>query len=80
MDTVAVIGEPHRSLPFGLAGAIVFEALNPEAAVAAWRALPNDVRVVLLSPAAAAAIGAAGSSGATGASGSAADRLVVTLP
>lgn len=45
---VAVIGESGKVLEFGLAGAIVLPAEEPEAVLAAWRSLGEDVAVVVL--------------------------------
>jgi vacuolar-type H+-ATPase subunit F/Vma7 len=54
---VAAIGERVRVAGFGLAGVLVQEAENPSAVWDAWRALPEDVAVVVLTPAAAEALG-----------------------
>jgi hypothetical protein len=51
---VAVIGEGVRVQGFALAGALVFAAEDPGGAHAAWRSLPPDVEVVVLTPGAAA--------------------------
>ena len=56
VGTVAVIGEEAVVRGFGLAGALVLPAADPAAARAAWSALPADVDVVILTPAAAAAL------------------------
>jgi ATP synthase F subunit len=48
MAKVAVIGESGKVLEFGLAGAIVLPAEEPEAVLAAWRSLGEDVAVVVL--------------------------------
>jgi len=53
---IAVLGESARVAPFALAGAIVAPADEPAAVRTAWRALPADVLVVILTPAAAAAL------------------------
>lgn len=50
---VAVIGELVRVQGFGLAGALVLPAEEPADVRAAWRSLPADVVVVILTPAAA---------------------------
>lgn len=50
---VAVIGESGKILGLGLAGAIVLPAEEPEAVLAAWRSLGDDVAVVVLTPRAA---------------------------
>ena len=55
MGSVAVIGEASLVGGFALAGAVVLVADDPEAVRAAWRGLPNDVCVVMLTEAAAAA-------------------------
>lgn len=60
MGTVAVIGEETRVRGFGLAGAVVLVADTPAAARAAWAALPRDVSLAILTPAAASALGGAG--------------------
>jgi vacuolar-type H+-ATPase subunit F/Vma7 len=49
---VAVIGEQVRVQGFALAGAIVRVAEDPDAARSAWLGLPDDVAVVILTPAA----------------------------
>jgi vacuolar-type H+-ATPase subunit F/Vma7 len=45
---VALIGESGKVLHFGLAGAIIMPAEEPEAVLAAWRSLGEDVAVVVL--------------------------------
>jgi vacuolar-type H+-ATPase subunit F/Vma7 len=45
---IAVIGESAKVLDFGLAGAVVLPAEEPEAVLAAWRSLGEDVAVVVL--------------------------------
>jgi vacuolar-type H+-ATPase subunit F/Vma7 len=55
MGGVAVIGEATLVRGFALAGAVVLAADDPEAVRAAWRGLPEDVSVVILTEAAAAA-------------------------
>lgn len=45
---IAVIGERGKVLEFGLPGAIVLPAEGPEAVLAAWRSLGEDVAVVVL--------------------------------
>jgi vacuolar-type H+-ATPase subunit F/Vma7 len=57
MARVAAIGELTRIQGFALAGAVVLVASNPEAVRAAWSSLDQEVAVVVLTPAAAAAIG-----------------------
>ena len=54
---VAALGEPIRVQGFALAGAMAVPAEEPEAIRRAWEALPDDVVVVVLSPAAASALG-----------------------
>ena len=53
MSRVAVIGEGVRVQGFVLAGALVFVAEDPAGARAAWRSLPPDVAVAVLTPRAA---------------------------
>jgi hypothetical protein len=48
MAKIAVIGESGKVLEFGLAGAIVLPAEGPEAVLAAWQSLGEDVAVVVL--------------------------------
>jgi vacuolar-type H+-ATPase subunit F/Vma7 len=48
MAKIAVIGEGVKVLGFGLAGAIVLPAEGPEAVLAAWLSLGEDVAVVVL--------------------------------
>lgn len=57
MPRAAVIGEAARTAGFALAGALVFPAEDAAAAHAAWRALPDDVAVLLLTGRAAAWLG-----------------------
>jgi vacuolar-type H+-ATPase subunit F/Vma7 len=54
---VAALGERLAVQGFGLAGALVLPADDAVAARAAWRALPADVAVVILTRAAAGAVG-----------------------
>jgi vacuolar-type H+-ATPase subunit F/Vma7 len=54
VGTVVVLGEPIRTDGFGLAGAVVRHATDRDAVVAACSSLPDDVAVVVLTPAAAA--------------------------
>lgn len=56
MGRIAVIGEEVRVRPFGLAGALVAPADDADGVRSAWNALPADVEVLLLTPAAAAAL------------------------
>jgi hypothetical protein len=53
----AVIGEPLRISGYGLAGALLCPASSAADAVRAWRDLPRDVAVVLLTPDAAGWLG-----------------------
>ena len=48
MARVAVIGEPLRIYGYGLAGALLCPAGDRSEALLAWRALPPDVCVVVL--------------------------------
>lgn len=48
MARIAVIGESGKVLGFGLAGAIVLPAEEPEAVLEAWQSLGEDVAVVVL--------------------------------
>jgi hypothetical protein len=48
MAKIAVIGESGKVLEFGLAGAIILPAEEPEAVLAAWQSLGEDVAVVVL--------------------------------
>lgn len=57
MPRAAVIGEAVRIAGFALAGALVLPAEDAEQARAAWRALPDDVAVLLLTGRAAAWLG-----------------------
>lgn len=57
MACAAVIGEAVRTAGFALAGAVVLAAENPEEARAAWRELPADAAVLVLTARAAAWLG-----------------------
>jgi len=57
MSRAVVIGEAVRTVGFALAGAVVATAETPEQTRAAWRALPADVAVLVLTPRAAAWLG-----------------------
>jgi vacuolar-type H+-ATPase subunit F/Vma7 len=57
MARAAVIGEGVRTAGFALAGAVAATAETAEEARAAWRALPADVAVLVLTPRAAAWLG-----------------------
>ncbi|MDQ0957168.1 vacuolar-type H+-ATPase subunit F/Vma7 [Streptomyces sp. B4I13] len=65
MGRVAAIGEQERVAGFALAGAITLVAEGPEAVREAWRNLPADVELVILTPAAADALGPASSEATT---------------
>ncbi|HUJ07963.1 MAG TPA: hypothetical protein VLX31_17795 [Streptosporangiaceae bacterium] len=52
MLRVAVIGEPLRIGGYALAGALVCPAADRVQAIGAWRELPGDVAVVVLTPSA----------------------------
>ncbi|HEU5355569.1 MAG TPA: hypothetical protein VFU65_13955 [Actinocrinis sp.] len=54
--TVVVLGEGARIEGFALAGALLLPADGPAAVQAAWRDLPADVVVVILTTAAALAL------------------------
>jgi vacuolar-type H+-ATPase subunit F/Vma7 len=73
MSRIAVLGEAVRVEPFALAGAVVAAADDAEAVRAAWLALPGDITVVVMTPAAAAELDRAGLAPPG-------DMLVVTLP
>lgn len=53
MARVAVIGEPLRIHGYGLPDAILCPATNQAEAVLAWRDLPDDIDVAVLTPTAA---------------------------
>ncbi len=57
MGHMVAIGEPARVRGFALAGAVVLVAEDASAVRRAWRSMPEDTDVVILTPAAAAAIG-----------------------
>jgi vacuolar-type H+-ATPase subunit F/Vma7 len=59
MSRAAVIGEAVRVQGFTLAGAAVYPAEDQEEARAAWRSLPPDIAVVVLTAHAAAWLGEA---------------------
>jgi len=54
---VAVLGEGERVRAFALVGVHVVAADDAQAARAAWRALPNDVGLVMLTQSARTALG-----------------------
>ena len=53
MARVAVIGEPLRIYGYGLAGAVLCPVTDQGQAALAWRDLPEDVAVAVLTPSAA---------------------------
>jgi hypothetical protein len=53
MARVAVIGEPLRINGYGLPGAILCPATDQAEAVLAWRDLPDEIDVAVLTPSAA---------------------------
>lgn len=57
MARIAVIGEPLRVYGYGLAGAETCPVSDQAEALSAWRELPGDVAVVVLTPRAAAWLG-----------------------
>jgi vacuolar-type H+-ATPase subunit F/Vma7 len=57
MARAAVIGESVRTAGFALAGAVVLPAENAEETRAAWRELPPDCSVLVLTASAAAWLG-----------------------
>ncbi|MDF3293290.1 V-type ATP synthase subunit F [Streptomyces silvisoli] len=57
MGTVAAIGERTRVAALALAGVTVVPAEGPEHVREAWAALPTDVTLVIVTPAAADALG-----------------------
>jgi vacuolar-type H+-ATPase subunit F/Vma7 len=59
---IAIIGEGAKVSGFGLAGAKVFPAEEPEAVWAAWRSLDPNVAVVVLTSRAARTLATARSS------------------
>jgi vacuolar-type H+-ATPase subunit F/Vma7 len=59
MGRAAVIGEQARTAGFALAGAVVLTAESPDEARAAWRSLPADVSVLVLTARAASWLGEA---------------------
>ncbi len=73
MSRIVVLGEAIRVEPFALAGALVAAADDAQAVRAAWHALPDDVAVVVTTPAAAAELERAGLAPPDG-------MLIVTLP
>jgi vacuolar-type H+-ATPase subunit F/Vma7 len=61
MARAAVIGEATRTAGFALAGAVVLVAENSDEARTAWRSLPADIAVLVLTARAAAWLGGAAS-------------------
>ena len=59
MSRAAVIGEAMRVEGYALAGAVVYLAEDADQARAAWRSLPPDIAVVLLTARASAWLGEA---------------------
>jgi vacuolar-type H+-ATPase subunit F/Vma7 len=59
VSRVAVIGEAVRVQGYALAGAVVYPAEDADQARAAWRSLPPDTAVVVLTARAAAWLGEA---------------------
>jgi vacuolar-type H+-ATPase subunit F/Vma7 len=57
MARIAVIGEPLRVYGYGLAGALTCPVSDQAEALSAWRELPGDVAVVVLTSTAAAWLG-----------------------
>ncbi|HYB15458.1 MAG TPA: hypothetical protein VEF71_08305 [Streptosporangiaceae bacterium] len=57
MARAAVIGEAIRTTGYALAGAVVLVAENSDEARAAWRSLPADIAVLVLTARAAAWLG-----------------------
>lgn len=53
MARIAVIGDPPAVDGFGLVGALVLAASGTDEVRAAWKAVPTDVAVLVLSAAAA---------------------------
>lgn len=56
MAKIAIIGEAAKVTGFGLAGAIVLPAEEPDDVRAAWRSLGDDVAIVLLTSRAAGSL------------------------
>jgi vacuolar-type H+-ATPase subunit F/Vma7 len=57
MARIAVIGEPLSVHGYGLAGALMCPVSDQTEALSAWRELPGDVAVVVLTSSAAAWLG-----------------------
>jgi vacuolar-type H+-ATPase subunit F/Vma7 len=56
MTRIAAIGEHERVVGFAFAGVHIATADRPDEALAAWKALPEDVGLVILTRAAHAAV------------------------
>jgi hypothetical protein len=56
MGGIAAVGEAQRIQGLGLAGVLVVPAEGPAEVRRCWSALPEDVVLVILTPAAAAAL------------------------
>jgi len=80
MARAAVIGEAVRTAGFALAGAVVTTAETAEETLAAWRALPGDIAVLILTPRAAGWLGDSASPGGSPPLASRRDVLVVVMP
>ncbi|MGH8866427.1 MAG: V-type ATP synthase subunit F [Actinomycetes bacterium] len=72
MARLAALGEQLTVRGFALAGVLACPAETPDAVRSAWDALPDDVQIVLLTPAAAHALGDEQVAGL--------DRLAVVMP
>lgn len=57
MGQIAAVGERDRVEGFALAGVTVVPAEDPDAVRDAWRGLPGEVVLVIVTPAAADALG-----------------------
>jgi len=53
---IAVLGEQTAVEGFALAGVLMCAADNPDEILAAWRSLPADLALVILTPAAACSV------------------------
>jgi vacuolar-type H+-ATPase subunit F/Vma7 len=78
MARAAVIGESVRTAGFALAGAVVLTAENRDEARAAWRSLPADIDVLVLTARAAAWLGETPCASPSPLTGS--DVLVAVMP
>lgn len=77
---VVAVGERVRIEGFALAGVLTFPAEEPDGVAAAWQALPDDVAVVVLTPAAAATVTDTVAETATVSAIRPGPRLTVVLP